>query len=201
MSLKRHIERGGGGAGGEGCFNINNHGRLGKKTKKNLLFFFFGERALFNGALCTRRLPLRSHPRPLRRPPRLPRSPPGPGRAPGRQLGPARGSRGPVSLPAAMSRGSEVRSAVSPSGSVPRPPPAGLLRRGARLRRRRHFLSSAPGRFPRGELPAESRRPPRCPLTRVPTPSRPAAGSPGCFPLPGARRRRAPHTGAGPRAG
>lgn len=105
------------------------------------------------------------------------------------------GCRGPFSVPAAMPRGAK------PSGSVPCPPPAGRLRRGARLRRRRHFLSAAPGRFPRRELPVGSRRPPRCPSHGCRPPSRPAAGSPGRFPLAGGRRRRAPHTGAGPRTG
>lgn len=134
-------------------------------------------------------------------------SPPSPQAPPG-LLQPRRGSREaagscpgcsgsvfPARRHAARQRGAK------PSGSVPCPPPAGRLRRGARLRRRRHFLSAAPGRFPRRELPAGSRRPPRCPSHGCRPPSRPAAGSPGRFPLAGARRRRAPHTGAGPRTG
>lgn len=56
------------------------------------MYFFFGERALFNGALCTRRLPFRSHPRPLCSPLRLPPVSSSPGGAPGRRPGSARGA-------------------------------------------------------------------------------------------------------------
>lgn len=126
-----------------------------------------------------------------------PRSPPAPEglQGGGRVLPGVPGSVFRARRHAARQRGAK------PSGSVPCPPPAGRLRRGARLRRRRHFLSAAPGRFPRRELPVGSRRPPRCPSHGCRPPSRPTAGSPGRFPLAGARRRRAPHTGAGPRTG